>query len=134
MSTPTASRVDAEPTPPPQLDWQPLPIHFSGSGSEYFRIWVVNLLLVIYVPIVDDLPVDDIGICRSWWKYAEPLPRNINCKCVYCAGKTHAFINPQYRFQQLEGLSQSTPPSRQTLKVVWGHLSIWLKDSLFELP
>ena len=23
------------------------PVHFSGTGSEYFRIWIVNLLLVI---------------------------------------------------------------------------------------
>lgn len=26
---------------------QTLPIRFTGSGSEYFRIWIVNLLLII---------------------------------------------------------------------------------------
>lgn len=30
---------------PPQV--QTLPIRFTGSGSEYFRIWIVNLLLIL---------------------------------------------------------------------------------------
>lgn len=33
--------------PAPLRDGHTLPIAFSGSGSEYFRIWVVNLLLTI---------------------------------------------------------------------------------------
>ena len=33
--------------PPAAPRWQPLAIEFTGSGSEYFRIWVVNMLLVI---------------------------------------------------------------------------------------
>lgn len=35
---------------PPQAPASPiftLPIEFTGSGSEYFRIWIVNLLLII---------------------------------------------------------------------------------------
>ena len=36
------------PTPAPQaFAERPLPIRFTGSGSEYFRIWIVNLLLSI---------------------------------------------------------------------------------------
>jgi len=32
---------------PEALAERPLPIRFTGSGSEYFRIWIVNLLLSI---------------------------------------------------------------------------------------
>lgn len=35
-------RHEAE--PPPVLD---MPLRFTGSGSEYFRIWIVNLLLTL---------------------------------------------------------------------------------------
>jgi uncharacterized membrane protein YjgN (DUF898 family) len=37
---------------------QPLPIRFSGRGSEYFGIWIVNLLLTIIT----------LGIYSSWAK------------------------------------------------------------------
>lgn len=43
-------------TPPaPPLAYHPLPVSFTGSGSEYFRIWAVNLLLILatlglYIP------------------------------------------------------------------------------------
>ena len=40
-STDRAARAGAEPTA------HELPITFSGSGSEYFRIWIVNLLLTL---------------------------------------------------------------------------------------
>jgi uncharacterized membrane protein YjgN (DUF898 family) len=33
--------------PPPPPSPHTLPIRFSGSGSEYFRIWIVNLLLTL---------------------------------------------------------------------------------------
>ena len=39
-----------QPTAAPEaalLPERPLPIRFTGSGSEYFRIWIVNLLLSI---------------------------------------------------------------------------------------
>ncbi len=36
-----------QPAHPPQPQWQALPLQFTGSGSEYFRIWAVNTLLVI---------------------------------------------------------------------------------------
>jgi uncharacterized membrane protein YjgN (DUF898 family) len=41
--------------PAPLATAQTYPIEFSGSGSEYFRIWIVNLLLIlvtvgIYIP------------------------------------------------------------------------------------
>ena len=37
------------PTPPPEPppNWRGLSIKFTGSGSEYFRIWIVNLLLTV---------------------------------------------------------------------------------------
>ena len=35
-----------------------LPIVFSGSGSEYFRIWIVNLLLMLVT----------LGIYYPWAK------------------------------------------------------------------
>ncbi|SFU51866.1 Uncharacterized membrane protein YjgN, DUF898 family [Polaromonas sp. YR568] len=45
---------DAPLAPPPQTPYAPpadqthqLSIEFTGSGSEYFRIWIVNLLLLI---------------------------------------------------------------------------------------
>ena len=40
--TPTVAPADDTPRPP-----RPLEIKFTGSGSEYFRIWIVNLLLSI---------------------------------------------------------------------------------------
>ena len=42
-----SERLLPEPAPQPQAQWQSLPLQFTGSGSEYFRIWIVNLLLVI---------------------------------------------------------------------------------------
>ena len=46
-----SARCDLNSTPLPATRDQPrehnLPIQFTGSGSEYFRIWVVNLLLVL---------------------------------------------------------------------------------------
>lgn len=35
------------PTPPPAANVQTLDLRFTGSGSEYFRIWIVNLLLTL---------------------------------------------------------------------------------------
>jgi len=46
----------AAPAPSPQP--QRLPFRFSGSGGEYFRIWIVNLLLTIVT----------IGIWSAWAK------------------------------------------------------------------
>lgn len=48
--------VPAAPVPPPQP--QRLPIRFSGSGGEYFRIWIVNLLLTLVT----------LGIWSAWAK------------------------------------------------------------------
>lgn len=45
--------LDSAPEPPPLASLprtslsQPLNMTFSGSGSEYFRIWIVNLLLTV---------------------------------------------------------------------------------------
>ena len=54
MDQPTtdAPQPTAAPTP------QPLPIRFSGRGSAYFGIWIVNLLLTIIT----------LGIYSSWAK------------------------------------------------------------------
>lgn len=37
----------ATPAQPQRVSVQTLPICFTGSGSEYFRIWIVNLLLTL---------------------------------------------------------------------------------------
>lgn len=41
---PPAPPEPPEPAPP---NWRGLAIQFTGSGSEYFRIWIVNLLLTV---------------------------------------------------------------------------------------
>jgi len=46
----------AAPAPPTQP--QRLPVRFSGSGGEYFRIWIVNLLLTLVT----------LGIWSAWAK------------------------------------------------------------------
>src|SRR6266568_392593 len=54
-----AAPADAFPAaqvPPPQP--QRLPIRFTGSGGEYFRIWIVNLLLTLVT----------LGIWSAWAK------------------------------------------------------------------
>jgi len=50
--TPDPPQPSAGPTPQPQ------PIRFTGMGSEYFGIWIVNLLLTIIT----------LGIYSSWAK------------------------------------------------------------------
>jgi len=52
QTTPDAPQPGAAPVLPPQ------PIHFTGRGSEYFGIWIVNLLLTIVT----------LGIYSSWAK------------------------------------------------------------------
>lgn len=44
--------------PPPPPDLSPRPFRFGGSGSEYFRIWIVNLLLSLLT----------LGIYSAWAK------------------------------------------------------------------
>jgi uncharacterized membrane protein YjgN (DUF898 family) len=52
----------ALPPPPPRLpppvDLSPRPFHFTGNGAEYFRIWIVNLLLSVVT----------LGIYSAWAK------------------------------------------------------------------
>lgn len=48
----------ALPPPPPPVDLSPRPFQFTGSGSEYFRIWIVNLLLSVVT----------LGIYSAWAK------------------------------------------------------------------
>lgn len=43
---------------PPVVDTNPRPFHFTGSGAEYFRIWIVNLLLSVLT----------LGIYSAWAK------------------------------------------------------------------
>lgn len=49
LDDPADAANAADPAPPPAAtpQWQPLALEFTGSGSEYFRIWIVNLLLVV---------------------------------------------------------------------------------------
>jgi uncharacterized membrane protein YjgN (DUF898 family) len=49
---------DPVPPPPPPPDLSPRPFQFTGSGAEYFRIWIVNLLLSIVT----------LGIYSAWAK------------------------------------------------------------------
>jgi uncharacterized membrane protein YjgN (DUF898 family) len=44
--------------PPPPVDLSPRPFHFTGNGGEYFRIWIVNLLLSVVT----------LGIYSAWAK------------------------------------------------------------------
>ena len=58
--------VDPAPTPPevaPAAAWSPpqpsiYPVSFTGKGSEYFRIWIVNLVLTILT----------LGVYSAWAK------------------------------------------------------------------
>jgi len=45
-------------TPPPERPFQPERMSFTGTGSEYFRIWIVNLLFTILT----------CGIYSAWAK------------------------------------------------------------------
>lgn len=56
MPAAPADAFPTEPAPPPQP--QPLPFRFTGSGGEYFRIWIVNLLLTLVT----------VGIWSAWAK------------------------------------------------------------------
>ena len=47
MSPATADLAPADPPAPPTSPERALPVRFTASGSEYFRIWIVNLLLIV---------------------------------------------------------------------------------------
>ena len=49
---------------PPPVDLSPRPFQFTGSGSAYFRIWIVNLLLSLVT----------LGIYSAWAKVRKALP------------------------------------------------------------
>lgn len=51
-----ASQAVFERTQPVALP--PEPLHFTGSGGEYFHIWIVNLLLTILT----------LGVYSAWAK------------------------------------------------------------------
>ena len=53
-----AAPPPSPPTPPGLGAIEPLALSFSGSGAEYFRIWVVNLLLTVAT----------LGIYSAWAK------------------------------------------------------------------
>src|SRR5215475_9480094 len=44
--------------PPAPVSYAPEPLRFTGTGSEYFGIWIVNLLLTIVT----------VGIYAAWAK------------------------------------------------------------------
>jgi uncharacterized membrane protein YjgN (DUF898 family) len=46
------------PPPAPPVDLSPRPFRFTGSGGEYFRIWIVNLLLSVLT----------LGLYSAWAK------------------------------------------------------------------
>lgn len=49
---------DSEPAPAPAFDPSPRPFRFTGTAGEYFRIWIVNLLLSVVT----------LGIYSAWAK------------------------------------------------------------------
>lgn len=59
-STSPLATVDVQPPPPVTPASAPLahPLEFTGTGGEYFRIWVVNLLLTVVT----------LGIYSAWAK------------------------------------------------------------------
>lgn len=57
-STPRLPEWQSPPTPPEDTRPRELALEFTGSGSEYFRIWIVNLLLMILT----------LGIYYPWAK------------------------------------------------------------------
>jgi uncharacterized membrane protein YjgN (DUF898 family) len=50
--------IDTAPSPTPAADLSARPFQFTGSGAEYFRIWIVNLCL----------SVATLGIYSAWAK------------------------------------------------------------------
>jgi uncharacterized membrane protein YjgN (DUF898 family) len=50
--------IEQDTSPPPVATHAPLALDFTGSGAEYFRIWVVNLLLTVAT----------FGIYSAWAK------------------------------------------------------------------
>lgn len=58
LTDPPALEQAARPLPPPAAGPRTLTPSFSGSGREYFRIWVVNLLLTLAT----------LGIYSAWAK------------------------------------------------------------------
>lgn len=55
---PLPAPLPEAPPPPPPPDLTPRPFRFTGTGSEYFRIWIVNLLLSVVT----------LGIYSAWAK------------------------------------------------------------------
>jgi uncharacterized membrane protein YjgN (DUF898 family) len=55
---PSPGVVPPAPIPSPPPDLSPRPFQFTGSGGEYFRIWIVNLLL----------SVATLGLYSAWAK------------------------------------------------------------------
>lgn len=55
---PPALPLPPPPRLPPPVDLSPRPFHFTGNGAEYFRIWIVNLLLSVVT----------LGIYSAWAK------------------------------------------------------------------
>ena len=53
-----AAQVDDEEVAPAGAGEQTLPFRFSGDGAEYFRIWVVNMLLTLLT----------LGVYSAWAK------------------------------------------------------------------
>src|SRR5260221_14229866 len=52
------SNPGSESTPQSSSARTPEPLHFTGSGAEYFGIWIVNLLLTIVT----------LGVYSAWAK------------------------------------------------------------------
>jgi uncharacterized membrane protein YjgN (DUF898 family) len=57
-ATGTAAKNNSRPRPPVEDDTGPQRFQFTGTGSEYFRIWVVNLLLTLLT----------FGVYSAWAK------------------------------------------------------------------
>ena len=58
MGLPDAAPASVQASAPAATGRFTMPVAFTGSGSEYFRIWIVNLLLTIVT----------IGLYHPWAK------------------------------------------------------------------
>lgn len=82
---PAVARSSSEPAPPAVIPAAPsVPagwerLHFSGSGGEYFRIWIVNLLLSIVT----------LGIYSAWAKVRREQYFHRNLQLVGAAFAYH---------------------------------------------
>ncbi|MCS6766168.1 MAG: DUF898 domain-containing protein, partial [Candidatus Protistobacter heckmanni] len=61
-------QADTDNAAAPSGETRTLPLRFTGSGAEYFRIWIVNLSLSVLT----------LGIYSAWAKVIDPAGRSFH--------------------------------------------------------